>query len=49
MDEVLFQGSALFKLASVGMFVDSEWDAVYIVVRIGWLRVYGIILISFMD
>ena len=30
-ERFLFQGPALFKVAAVGMFLDDEWDSVYLV------------------
>eukprot|EP01041_Mallomonas_annulata_P006357 gene6357-12856_t len=37
----MFEGNAVVKVASVGMFIDDEWDAVYLVIRTGCLRIYA--------
>ena len=38
---VFFKGNAFFKIAAGGMFLDNEWDLVFIVVRVGVVRIYA--------
>ena len=39
--EFLYRGDALVKIGAVGMFVDNEWDCIYLVIGHGFIRIFA--------